>query len=244
MLKYLDSPFLYQDTAEIIAIKDNSIILNQTIFYPKGVGQPSDKGIISLNGTQSIIKEAYVKDGEVRHNIEDISYFSIGDTVELNIDKKARLEHSAIHTLGHLIDEAMLNLDYYNSITPLKAFHYPEGPSVEYKGDLSSYNLENLRIEVENEVNKMLKAGFETQSFFISANDIDKYCHKITINSNLLNNHNDKNIRVVIVWGEKGITCMGTHVKNINQIQGISIPKISNKKGIVKFSYRLLGINE
>lgn len=34
---------------------------------------------------------------------------------------------------------------------------------------------------------------------------------------------------------------MGTHVANINEIEGIEISKLTNKKENIKFSYRLIG---
>lgn len=49
-LIYLDDTYLFEKEAVIVEIKENergkAVILNETIFYPQGGGQPADKGEI------------------------------------------------------------------------------------------------------------------------------------------------------------------------------------------------------
>lgn len=53
-LSYFEDTYKFEDTAVIKANgKDENgdfLILNQTIFYPQGGGQPSDRGTIAVDG--------------------------------------------------------------------------------------------------------------------------------------------------------------------------------------------------
>jgi len=40
-----------------------------------------------------------------------------------------------------------------------------------------------------------------------------------------------------------GIPCGGTHVKNLSQIRKVHIPKLKEKKGVIRVNYTIEGIN-
>ncbi|MDR0484563.1 MAG: alanyl-tRNA editing protein, partial [Alphaproteobacteria bacterium] len=53
-LLYMDNSQLYEYKAKVMkieALEDGSkaLVLNESIFYPKGGGQPCDKGIITFD---------------------------------------------------------------------------------------------------------------------------------------------------------------------------------------------------
>jgi len=62
-LEYLNDTYLFESTATFLEeksheqvtsgtnTKSTAIILNKTIFYPQGGGQPADQGVISCGGT-------------------------------------------------------------------------------------------------------------------------------------------------------------------------------------------------
>ena len=49
--------------------------------------------------------------------------------------------------------------------------------------------------------------------------------------------------RVVMYGDNFGITCGGTHVKNLSQIGKVHIPKLKEKKGVIRVTYSVEGIN-
>ncbi|MDD9919961.1 MAG: hypothetical protein OXR68_05005, partial [Alphaproteobacteria bacterium] len=87
---------------------------------------------------------------------------------------------------------------------------------------------------IENELNSLIQKGFETQAFFAPKDELEKLCHFV-----LPNMPEDKPTRVVVVWGEKGIPCGGTHVQNISELGEVKIRKVKSKKGSIKVSYEL-----
>ena len=112
------------------------LILDATVFYPQGGGQPYDTGVIESASGRFLVEEVRFMDGAVRH----IGHFEwgelvIGDTVQCHVDAERRLLHSRIHSAGHLVDLAVAELGL--PWTPGKGYHFPQGPYVEYAGNLN-----------------------------------------------------------------------------------------------------------
>ncbi len=237
-LKYMKEQFLYLDRATVVEIvdieeADSIVILDSTIFYPKGGGQPADVGIIFNDNATFKVHDVRIQDGLVKHFGHFMERkFVTGDSVEVKIEQDIRLLHSRIHTAGHLIDEAVLMLGY-SHLVPTKGYHYPEGPSVEYMGNIEG-DINLLSVNLEKKINELVKTNFIVKSFFANKEELVTYCHNIP--EDLVE---DKPIRVVIVFGDKGIPCGGTHVERLGEIGTVTIRKITAKKGIIKISYSL-----
>ena len=75
-LESIEAAYLEEFSAEVIAVEDNKIVLDQTLFYPLGGGQNWDLGTLDgPNGKMNVI--------EVRGR--DAIYHSIEDTFELDL---------------------------------------------------------------------------------------------------------------------------------------------------------------
>jgi Ser-tRNA(Ala) deacylase AlaX len=158
-----------------------------------------------------------------------------GCEVSLNVDKTSRVLYSKLHTLTHLIDDAMFELGY--SFDPLSGCSYPESSYVEYKGTLEGIvNKEDLKLLLEEKINNFITQGFEVKTSYAKREDLPSLCYKMPADVKNI----DKPLRVVITHGSKGIACGGTHVKNINEIGKAAIRKISDKKGIIRISCNLV----
>jgi len=99
----------YQKTcqAKVIAINDRGgIILDQTVFYPTGGGQPGDSGVFTFNGNKLTIATT-VKDrdsGEIVHvPHEDQALPKVGESIEASINWERRYLHMRMHTALHLL---------------------------------------------------------------------------------------------------------------------------------------------
>ena len=56
-LESIEAAYLEEFTAEVIAIQDNKVVLDQTLFYPLGGGQNWDLGSIDgPNGEMNVIE--------------------------------------------------------------------------------------------------------------------------------------------------------------------------------------------
>ena len=142
-LLYLQDTYLFKSNSSILEIRAledgrTAIILDQTIFYPQGGGQPCDIGTISTNQARyrvtDVRLDAY---GDVHHiGTFETAQFVPGEQVDLEIDQDRRIRNAKLHSAGHLLDCAVAQLGL--QIKPSKGYHFREGPYVEYEGEIAS----------------------------------------------------------------------------------------------------------
>ena len=137
-LLYLEDLNILDADAQVLDIYTenniNIVILNRTSFYPQGGGQPCDTGIIESKSSTFVVNEVKTENGIVRHiGIFVNGFFNKDELVTCKINKERRLLLSRLHSAGHVIDMAINNLDI--GWKPGRAYHFPEGPYVEYFGD-------------------------------------------------------------------------------------------------------------
>jgi len=101
---YYEDAYLKEAKAKVVQIKENALLLDQTIFYPTGGGQPHDTGTINGVSVLDVYKD---EGGDIWHVVEDVSPFSIGDEVELKLDWERRHRLMRIHTALHLLDHVL-----------------------------------------------------------------------------------------------------------------------------------------
>lgn len=235
-LLYLNDTYQDKCTAEIkdyFVEGDKAIVLlDKTIFYPQGGGQPADRGlIIGEQGEVTIEQVKLEPDGAVRHEGKVTEgVFRPQEMVSLQIDQEKRITHSRAHTAGHLLDVAVREVGI-QGLRPTKGYHFPEGPYVEYEGTLEDPNkwIESLSQRMEelisgnNKVIAQMLSSEEASSRGVFAPP-------------------GKSARFVFIDGfEKyGCGCGGTHVANIGEIVKVSIRKISSKKGVTRVGYEVV----
>ena len=83
----------------------SAIVLDRTVFYPMGGGQPGDKGTLRWHGGQLAIGDThYGHGGSILHIAAGGSGLpAVGDTVQVTIDWDRRYRHMRMHTALHLL---------------------------------------------------------------------------------------------------------------------------------------------
>jgi alanyl-tRNA synthetase len=105
---YYEDAYLKEAKAKVLEVRDSALLLDQTVFYPTGGGQPHDRG--TINGVE--VLDVYKDDeGNVWHVVKEPEKFKPGDEVELKIDWDYRYRlmrmHSALHLLDHVLTEVL-----------------------------------------------------------------------------------------------------------------------------------------
>jgi len=108
-LCYVDA---YARTAEarIVAVErgdSTSVVLDRTVFYPGGGGQPSDRGLIirAADGRSWTVSGARKTSGEIVHELEADGDDApdVGDLVQVDLDWARRLALMRTHTALHAL---------------------------------------------------------------------------------------------------------------------------------------------
>jgi len=103
---YLSDPYCKSVMGRVIAVTDEGgIVLDRTIFYPRGGGQPGDSGLLDWDGTRIPIATA-VKGEEgaiVLVPAEPCRLPPIGAEIGQRLDWDRRFGHMRIHTALHLL---------------------------------------------------------------------------------------------------------------------------------------------
>jgi Ser-tRNA(Ala) deacylase AlaX len=230
-LEYLNDTYLFESSANFLEVKTlekgTAIVLDKTIFYPQGGGQPADNGVISTETAKFKVTDVRLdEDGTVWHFGEFTEgKFKKGESVELKVDEDRRILNTKNHSAGHLLDCAVetLNLE---GITPTKGFHFPEGPNVEYKGTIE--NPMDLIPKLQDAIDELVSQDIKIE--FKSLSPEEAKAQGVWAPEG-------KSARVVNFEGFESCGCGGTHVNSTSELGQITIRKIKCKKGNTKIAY-------
>jgi alanyl-tRNA synthetase len=232
-LDYLENTYLFKSKAKIINTWENGfwkyIILDRTIFYPQGWGQPTDTGkIILWENTFEVENVRLDENWIVFHywKYSNDEYFTTpeNNTCGLEINKETRIKNAQNHTWWHLLDIAVKNI--WLSLIATKWFHFDSWCYVEYSW---IYNIEEkeeiltkLNLEINNLISQSLKINVDNNSNWKSPDG--KVFRKVYFED----------------YKDFWCGCWWTHINLTWELKKIEITNIKNKKWNCKISYKVL----
>jgi alanyl-tRNA synthetase len=232
-LNYLKDSYNFTDKAIVLtANKDtigNYILLNQTIFYPQGGGQPSDTGYFQIDDLIIKVNSVKMFDGEVRHYIDQNYRDIINKEVTLTIEQSKRLLHAKLHTAGHLISNIIEK--HYPNCQAVKGHHYPDVAYVEFKvkGN-AQFSIDNIN----DFINEAINSDFYLEHKEVESSKLPEVCPNLsfTVPTN-------KSLRIVRIGEFPFSPCGGTHVKSTKSLAGLKIVKIKSKDTLARITYEI-----
>lgn len=237
-LHYLDDTYVDTGDASVSgAGRDDRgpfLVLDQTIFYPQGGGQPTDTG--SIRAGEADLPVAFVgfDDGAVRHYLAeepaDLDAL-VGRRCALRVDRSRRLAHARLHTAGHLISGIIDAQD--GPLHAVKGFHFPDGPYVEFAGK-SDAEPDSFLAAVQVQIDSLLAEDPPITAETLDYDELQERCRHIPPHL-----PKDKPLRVVTIAGLEPVPCGGTHVARLAELGSVTVVKMKSKKGNTKISYRV-----
>ena len=100
---FRNDSYLKSYNSRITEILEDGIILDKTIFYPEGGGQPGDIGKILYNGKNIEIIGTRYQNKNIVHLIEKNNFLKINDKIDINLNWDIRYSHMKVHTCLHLL---------------------------------------------------------------------------------------------------------------------------------------------
>ena len=218
-LLFLRDAYLRECHATVVDVRDNAVVLDQTIFYYTGGGQPHDTGILGGNVVVDVRKDG---DDVLHYLIEGAALPSIGDVVECSLDWERRHRLMRTHTAMHVLCGVIWN-EWKVPVTggnmePLSArmdFELPDVP-------------EGFAQRVEQLVNEAVAADYPIEVSFLprdtAVEDEDLIRTKVSLIP-----ANVKEIRVVDIVGLDKQADGGTHVASTRDVGTVRVVKMENK---------------
>jgi Ser-tRNA(Ala) deacylase AlaX len=211
------------------------LIPDRTVFYYGGGGQPPDRGWITNGAGKQvpISRSIPVQEGLAHYLNEEGHSIKEGDFLQMSIDPDRRQLHCRIHTAGHLLSSVLFERLKW-PLMPLKGYHYPDSPYVEFSNprQLSEFDPR----EVEAAMNELIG----------NDNPI-----KISMDGSLDNNHENtfvpegfqinsgQSMRWVGIDGFRYYPCAGTHVPSLGALEKVSLKYFKSKKGNIRAAYQV-----
>jgi len=106
---FREDSYLKDCVATVVEAGDGAIVLDRTVFYPMGGGQPGDTGDITWDGGSAhVVDTRYGDNGEIRHiTDEGATLPPAGTTVTATLDWDRRYLHMRMHTALHLLGSVL-----------------------------------------------------------------------------------------------------------------------------------------
>ena len=98
--------YLQHCEATVTGLNEHGVVLNRTVFYPRGGGQPGDRGVLETrDGRRVVITDTLKSDqGDPLHVPHpDTPPLSVGEQVKATLDWEQRYRHMRMHTCLHLL---------------------------------------------------------------------------------------------------------------------------------------------
>ncbi len=210
-------------------------IPDRTIFYFGGGGQPADSGFVrDPEGNMVPILKAIPAPGGIAHYLAS-PHFAPGPGVALrmSIDPARRLLHSRIHTAGHLVG-SMIFEQLRWKLVPLKGYHYPDSPYVEFSNPEQLHELDS--IPVEEGMREWIRSD---RAVFTSTDGSLDGDREKTFVPEGFSLEGGRSLRWVGIDGFKYYPCAGTHVPTLGLLGKVSIKYFKGKKGNMRVAYQV-----
>ncbi|MFB6116146.1 MAG: alanyl-tRNA editing protein [Candidatus Nanosalina sp.] len=223
LLYHPDNEYRKQFDAEVEkADSENSfVVLDRTLFYKEGGGQPADHGKISWDSGEAEVTDVQKEHGEIRHYIKgDIP--EEGTEVHGEIDWERRYKHMKMHTAQHIVSKVVL--DEYDATTAGNQVH-AERSRIDFEpADFDEDDLE----KIEEMANEIIEADIDLQKSEVPRERLEKETEEGRTNLSLIPDHIDP-LRAVEIGDIDICPCGGTHVDSTGELGKLEIVERRSK---------------
>ena len=225
---FTDEPYRRETEARVVAAGEQGIVLDRTVFYPRGGGQAGDAGELILGDGRSLVVADTVKGpppvlgvGPILHVPAPgqealLASLAPGMAVTARLDWDRRHRHMRFHTATHLLC----------AIIP----HQTNGCSITAQYARLDFDMVDPldRAHLERELARLVAGAHDVRTVWVTDADLDA-------NPDLVRTMSVKpprgvgKVRLLEIADVDLQPCGGTHVANTSEIGGLRVTKIEKK---------------
>jgi len=214
---YWDEPYSRKFTATVEELDGNNVVLDRTLFYPRGGGVSCDIG--TLGGTSVV--ETIRSEDKILHSLTFVPSFGKGQSVHGELDWERRHRLMRMHTAGHLLS-AILYTKVNARIT---------GNQIDVDRSRMDFNLEAFdRAQIEGfvqEANSLIQKDAAVKTYFMEREEALKRPELVKLAEAFP--PAEKQLRIVEIEGIDKQADGGLHVQKLSEIGTIQLLKLENK---------------
>jgi len=215
---YYEDPYLSEFKARVLRVLDGQyVVLDKTVFYPEGGGQPADHGGLEFDGMRLEVVDVQKIGNVIVHVVKGALPLKGGDTVKGSVDWDRRSSLMKHHTATHVVNGAARRV--------LGQHVWQAGSQKDVdktRLDVSHFkriSLEEMH-EIEKLANEVVIKNIPVQTMWMPRMEAERqYGFRLYQGGAVPG----KEIRVVKTGDWEVEACGGTHLKNTGEIGFIKI---------------------
>jgi misacylated tRNA(Ala) deacylase len=225
-LMYQTDAYLREFEAVVGAVEAQEFTLDRTAFYPGGGGQPSDRGVVVVEGVEMPVVGIRKAGGDVWHRFESGS-LSPGAHIQGKLDWERRYMLMRTHTAMHILCGVVWR-DYGASVT---------GGNMEPGKGRMDFEFARMQKElvdeIEAKINAEVQAARDLRVDILPRDEAFQIPDLIRTKINLLPPGIEQ-VRVVEIIGLDLQADGGTHVANTREVGPLKVVDYKSKGAINK----------
>jgi misacylated tRNA(Ala) deacylase len=212
---FREDAYRAETPARVLASDARGIVLDRTVFYPRGGGQAGDSGdLVRDDGSIVKVSDTIKGEGQILHVAQ--APLDTGESVTARIDWERRHRHMRFHTATHLLcaivphdtNGCSINADYarldFDMVEPLDRDH------------------------LERELARLVAEAHDIRTIWITDEELDAKPELVRTMS-VKPPRGVGRIRLLEIDAVDLQACGGTHVANTREIGALRVAKIDKK---------------
>ncbi|MEM3180971.1 MAG: alanyl-tRNA editing protein [Candidatus Micrarchaeaceae archaeon] len=222
---YLYDAYAKEVDSRIERIIGNSLVIDKTIFYPGGGGQPFDTGTMLINGNNYDVLETKKDAGNIVHILSGAPDAEAGAMVHCKIDWQKRYAYMRHHTALHIIGGVIAS-KYNAQVIATGGQIFYDRARMDF--DMPELNRELLE-KIIYDANAIVKEGHKVYARELPREEAAKIPNLARTEPGRKLVESLDFVRVVEIEGLDVQADGGTHVANTKEVGAISLAKFENK---------------
>lgn len=195
--------------ATVTRVVDDRVVLDRTLFYPTGGGQPHDTGELRTDDSSWSVQDVVKKD--TIYHVVDGTPPETGTTVTGQIDEERRRSHERYHTAQHLLSALLLS-EYDASTTGNQLYEDRARLDCEYDR-FTDDEFEHI----EARMNELIDDGRSVKWYQLDRETAEAKLDPERTRIHLLPDSITE-VRIVEIEEYDRTACAGTHVKRTDEL--------------------------
>lgn len=220
VLLYLDDAYLRGCDASVVNVEWKKVVVDRTVLYAQGGGQPWDTGRLVCGGEEFGVVAVRKVEGRVVHEV-DREGLRVGDKVQVVVDWGRRYALMRCHTAAHIV-AGVINKESGALITG-NQLDVGRG-RIDF--DVEDFSREKMEVYVEM-ANEVVRKDLPVDVWYVGRSELEKFPDIFKLAKEFP--ASIQRIRVVDIRGFDRQADGGTHVRSTGEVGEVVLTSVENK---------------